>query len=165
MQNSSFTKQNISFETNQEDQHSHANDGGPDVQRVEQIGSVDFDRALPKIGFGADYKLSADQGNAEGQWRYGVCLLNGEGVEVDLRMAAHYFKLSADQGNAEGQWRYGACLLNGHGVGVDFRMAAHYFKLCADQGNAEGQWRYGDCLLNGRGVGVDFRMAAHYLKL
>ena len=43
------------------------------------------------------YKLSADQGNAVGQWRYGSCLEKGIGVEEDGHEAARYYKLSADQ--------------------------------------------------------------------
>jgi TPR repeat protein len=58
-------------------------------------------------------KLSADQGNAEGQWRYGVCLQKGDGISKDLRGAAHYYQLSADQGNAFGQLRYGVCWQKG----------------------------------------------------
>jgi TPR repeat protein len=52
----------------------------------------------------ADYfRLSADQGNAEGQFAYGKSLSNGDGVVMDKSLAAHYFKLSADQGNAHAQ--------------------------------------------------------------
>jgi TPR repeat protein len=37
-------------------------------------------------------RLLADQGNAVGQWRYGVCLRDGIGISKDLKGAAHYLK-------------------------------------------------------------------------
>jgi TPR repeat protein len=52
------------------------------------------------------FKLSADQGNADGQCNYGCCLEHGRCIEKDLKLAAYYFKLSADQGNAGGQSNY-----------------------------------------------------------
>jgi TPR repeat protein len=35
------------------------------------------------------FKLSADQGNAVGQVRYGECLRDGKGVSIDMRSAAY----------------------------------------------------------------------------
>jgi TPR repeat protein len=31
------------------------------------------------------FKLSADQGNADGQWLYGVCLHDGKEISKDLK--------------------------------------------------------------------------------
>jgi TPR repeat protein len=45
------------------------------------------------------YKLSADQGNANAQLRYGFCLENGIGVAQNLGLATDFYKLAADQGN------------------------------------------------------------------
>jgi TPR repeat protein len=45
-------------------------------------------------------KLSADQGNADAQFRYGLQLAKGEGVGRDRMQAAHYYKLAADQKHA-----------------------------------------------------------------
>jgi TPR repeat protein len=42
--------------------------------------------------------------------------VTGSGVDVDLRIAAHYFKFAAEQGYAEAQYNYGVCLRNGSGV-------------------------------------------------
>jgi TPR repeat protein len=41
----------------------------------------------------AHFKLSADEGNADGQFHYGNCLLYGQGVPTNYSEAAHYFKL------------------------------------------------------------------------
>jgi TPR repeat protein len=112
-----------------------------------------------------DFKLSADQGNADRQWLYGLCLQDGRGVPIDCASAAHYFKLLADQGNADGQCSYGLCLRDGRGVPIDFAGAAHYSQLSADQGNSGGQCCYGLCLRDGNGVRINFAGAAHYFKL
>jgi TPR repeat protein len=47
-------------------------------------------------------KLSADDGNAVGEYGYGESLLSGNKIPLDSCGAAHYFKISADQGNAIG---------------------------------------------------------------
>jgi TPR repeat protein len=52
------------------------------------------------------YRLSADQGNSEGQWRYGDCLRNGKGVTRDPVEAMRWYKRSSDQCNVDGQRRY-----------------------------------------------------------
>jgi TPR repeat protein len=53
------------------------------------------------------FKLSADQGNADGQCCYGRSLRDGTGISKDLISAAHYFELSADQGSVDDQCSYG----------------------------------------------------------
>ena len=70
------------------------------------------------------------RGDADAQFNYGVCLLNGRGVRQNYEEAARYFKLSADQGNADGQFAYGICLKKGLGVRRDRQEAKRYFKLC-----------------------------------
>jgi TPR repeat protein len=55
------------------------------------------------------YKLSADQGNASGRLRYGLCLEKGRGIGKNAAEAVKYYKLSADQGNAYGKAAYARC--------------------------------------------------------
>jgi TPR repeat protein len=56
------------------------------------------------------FKLSPDEGSADGQWQYGECLRDGKDISKDLISTAQYFKLSADQGSAYGQCCYGRYL-------------------------------------------------------
>ena len=50
------------------------------------------------------YKLSADQGNAQGQANLASAYARGlGGLPKDEREAVRLHKLSADQGNAQGQ--------------------------------------------------------------
>jgi hypothetical protein len=69
------------------------------------------------------FKRSADHGNSEGQFRYGLCLEFGKGVPIDLVSAADYYKKSAEQGDEQGQLKYGLCLENGQGVPLDLISA------------------------------------------
>jgi TPR repeat protein len=46
------------------------------------------------------FRRAADQGLAEGQYRFGVCCVSGEGVTEDSAIAFNYFQLSSEQGNA-----------------------------------------------------------------
>jgi TPR repeat protein len=81
------------------------------------------------------FKMSADQGNSEGQWRYGRCLFGGCGVPKDLAEGAKYLKLAADQGQADARYEYGRALRIGRGVAKDPVEAAKYSRLAADRGS------------------------------
>jgi TPR repeat protein len=97
-------------------------------------------------------RLSAEQGDRNAQFKYGVRLEYGRGVPMNKSLAAHYYKLSADQGDPQSQFSYGDCLAHGRGVPKNKSLAAHYYKLSADQGFAHGQSAYGFYLYHGRGV-------------
>jgi TPR repeat protein len=56
------------------------------------------------------FKLAADQGDTEAQYKYGVCLRDGIGVSVDFVQSAYYFKLAADQGLEQAQYDYAVSL-------------------------------------------------------
>jgi TPR repeat protein len=75
------------------------------------------------------FKLSSDQGNADGQFWHGVCL-HGTGIPKDLKGAWNYFKLSADQRNADGHFPYGQYLLDGKGISIDLSGACFFSTLC-----------------------------------
>jgi TPR repeat protein len=111
------------------------------------------------------FKLSADQGNANGQYWYGICLRDGTGTSENQSEAAKYFKLSADEGYPPAQYDYGRCLLNARGVSRNVAEASRYFKLSADSGNHDGQFMFGICLLRGYGVARNTTGYYHYLKL
>jgi TPR repeat protein len=72
------------------------------------------------------FKLAADQGLADAQFNYGVCLENGRGVPSDFQKAVHYYKLAADQEMANAQLNYGICLYNGRGVPIDLQKGGHF---------------------------------------
>jgi TPR repeat protein len=61
-------------------------------------------------------KLSAVQGDAAGQYRYGRSAAKGIGIEQNLTKAAKWYKRAADRKNANAAFRFGEFLENGIGV-------------------------------------------------
>jgi hypothetical protein len=59
------------------------------------------------VGGAKYFKMSADQGNSDGQDEYGWALRNGFGAQEDFAHVAKYFKLSADQGHSDGPFTMG----------------------------------------------------------
>ena len=55
------------------------------------------------------YRLSAEQGNADGQYELGRMYFQGQGVPQDYKEAVKWYRLSAEQGFANAQ----------HNLGVD----------------------------------------------
>jgi TPR repeat protein len=110
------------------------------------------------------YRLSADQGNSQGQFRYGRCLEHGIGVAKDSAEAAKYYKLSANQGNSHGQVSYGRCLEFGTGVQKNIAVAARYYGLATEQGSSSGQYSFGRCHEHGIGVEENLSVAVAYYK-
>ena len=111
------------------------------------------------------FKMLADQGNAEAQLVYAMCLERGEGVPRNLSEAARYSKMAADQGLADAQFNYGLRLERGTGVPRNLSEAARYYKMAADQGLADAQLNYGVRLERGEGVSRNLKEAAHYYKM
>jgi TPR repeat protein len=108
--------------------------------------------------------LSADQGNADAQLNYGLCLRDGRGVGRDYVKAADYFKLSADQGNDEAQCNYGLCCLTGLGVSHNYSEAVKSFRIAARKNLSSADSYLGICLLAGLGSCVDFEGSEEMFK-
>jgi TPR repeat protein len=81
--------------------------------------------------------MSAESGNAEAQFRFGLCCLNGIGLPQNSAEAAKWFALSAYQGYAPGQYFLGVCYYQGEGVAADLDEARRLFKLAAEQGDPQ----------------------------
>ena len=77
--------------------------------------------------------MAADQGNMEGQWNYGTCLLNGTRVPLDHAEDARYLKLAA----ADAQPDYAKCLLDGKGVPLNVKRDMRYLTMAVNQGHGE----------------------------
>ena len=69
------------------------------------------------------YRMSADQGDAWGQYYLGAMYGKGTGVPQDYKEAIKWSKLSADQGYAMAQFVLGMMYYNGLGVPKDFKQA------------------------------------------
>jgi TPR repeat protein len=117
-----------------------------------------------KANVAGHYHRLADQGDAEGENNYGLCLMTGFGVTENRRAAAGFFQRSAYHRSPCGQCNFGRCLLHGIGVRTNPGAAARLLQTSADQGHSVGQYFYGICLWDGVGVGRNLEMAADYFK-
>jgi TPR repeat protein len=68
---------------------------------------------------------------------YGICLLEGKGVE--MAPAVDYFKHSANQHNLTARINLGFCLYHGIGVKENRLKFVECFNEAADHGDAVGQ--------------------------
>ncbi|MBQ9538988.1 MAG: sel1 repeat family protein, partial [Treponema sp.] len=85
------------------------------------------------------YKKSAAQGDAIGQFRFGMCCFQGCGTEQNDTESFVWFEKSAEQGNADAQHMLGVCYLNGCGTEKDSKKAYEWLKKSAEQGNTKAK--------------------------
>ena len=97
-------------------------------------------------------RKAAEQGDAEAQYRLGVCYHWGSGVPQDKGEAAKWYRKSADQGFASAQHNLGFLYAGGDGVPRDKEEAVKWFRKAAEQEDALAQFRLGTCYLYGNGV-------------
>ena len=106
------------------------------------------------------YRLSADQGNPDAQYKLGSMYEHNEAVVpggivpakrglassiydkegADTQQyaeAAKWYRRSAEQGNADAQYAFGRLYENGTGVDQDHVEAYKWFNLAADKGRAD----------------------------
>ncbi|CAG8574921.1 8807_t:CDS:2 [Ambispora gerdemannii] len=78
------------------------------------------------------FKQAADDGIAEAQLRYALCILNSEGVRYNRDEFLKYLRFAADNGNPSAQYYLGDVLLNGKlGVEKDEYEGENYIRLAA----------------------------------
>ena len=102
----------------------------------------------------------ADAGDGQAMNNLGVLYDLGQGVEMDVGRALHWFAESAKTGNTSGMSNYGRMLEQGRGMDANPEEAARWFDLAARQGQAEAQYNLGMLYELGRGVPKDLRAAA-----
>lgn len=106
----------------------------------------DFKKAV------AYFKKAAKNGDIGAMVKYGVCLLEGEGVdnhnreeaEENYKKAAKYFEKTIERGQDENaMYYYSLQLLEGKGVEKDTEKAIYYLKNAADLHQADAENKYG----------------------
>ncbi|MBQ9405771.1 MAG: sel1 repeat family protein [Desulfovibrio sp.] len=109
---------------------------------------------------GRIWRELADAGDGQAMSNLGVLYDLGQGVEVDMGRALHWFAEAAKKGNPSGMSNYGRMLEQGRGIAANPEEAARWFDLAARQGQAEAQYNLGMLYELGRGVPKDLRAAA-----
>lgn len=103
-------------------------------------GSGGFANKQRQIGqiyeHGHDWYISAaEQGDAESQWRVGLCCSEGAGVVLNEAEAARWYGLAAEQGHEKAQSELGRFYFMGIGVERSDKQAMKYFEMAADKGD------------------------------
>ena len=80
------------------------------------------------------YKLAADQGDSNAQWRIGAIYYTGKGVSKNEFEGLKWIQLAAKSGKAEAQFFFASCLLQGKCVAKNTGEAVKWCELAANQG-------------------------------
>lgn len=98
------------------------------------------------------YRLAAERGHAESQYKLGQCFYFGYGVDKDFSEAIDWYRKAAEQGHIEAQYKLGRCYYCGYGVDKDYSEAVKFYKKAAERGHAGAQSSLGLCFFRGHGV-------------
>ncbi len=118
----------------------------------------DFERGYYRLALKA-WTVSANRGDAEGQYFLGQLYAQGRGAPQDFAKAALWFGESASQGYSHGQFALGYLSEHGRGVSKDQSNALKWYGLAADQSLAMAHNNVGLMYEEGRGVRQDYAQA------
>ena len=112
-----------------------------------------------------EFKILAEQGNAEAQFMLYSIYSLGKGVAVSGIEAFRWLIESAQQGNADALYYLGVKFDIGEGVPQDFARAFRFFLLSATQGHANAQYILGVKYDIGEGVTQNYSEAINWYRL
>jgi len=115
--------------------------------------------ANPKEAF-KWYRLSATQGNSEGQDALSNLLSSGDGIERDFPAAIHWAKKAIAQGEARSAFNLGTIYRD---LGK-LKLAFHWYCRAADMGDADAFVDIGLCYLFGVGTKQDQKLALSFFQ-
>ncbi len=81
-----------------------------------------------------EFRLAAEQGDAQAQFQLGVMYDEGQGVAQDFREAVPWYRRAAEQGHALAQNNLGVVYGKGQGVTQDYVIAHKWTNLASAQG-------------------------------
>ena len=112
-----------------------------------------------------EWRLFAEQGDANAQFNLGLMYATGKGVAQDSAEAVKWFRKAAEQGVARAQYNLGHMYETGDGVAQDSGAAVQWFLQAAEQGVARAQYNLGLMCREGRGVPRDYAKAMGWFQM
>ena len=106
----------------------------------------DFKNAVPLI------RQSAEKGDAEAQYNYGICFQQGVEVIKNDSLANKWFLLSAKQGWKDAQFKIAYSYARGRGLEKNEIKAFCWSVKCAEQQDSECMLNVVNCYLEGHGT-------------
>lgn len=112
----------------------------------------------------AEWRPSAEDGDAASQYGMGLIYESGRGVGRDYTQAARWYRMSAEQGHPGAQFNLGHLHRLGSGVPPDMSQAVHWWRMAADQGLSQAQLALGVAYQRGEGVAADPEQAVMWFE-
>ena len=110
------------------------------------------------------FKWASDQGDANGLYNLGMCLMSGYGCRKDEQKAFECFRTAAEAGHPEAINNLGGFFRDGIVVRPNQQVAVVWFKKSAELGNTFGTLNYALALLAGDGVAKNEKGAVKLLR-
>jgi len=85
------------------------------------------------------FRLAADQGHEEAQYKLGEMYFYGYGYISDYKEAVKWYRLSAEQGHSSAQEMLGVMYKNGKGVTTDYVKAHKWFNIAGASQNSSAR--------------------------
>jgi uncharacterized protein len=111
------------------------------------------------------YRIAAGSGHPPAQLRYGIALLTGRGVEIDLFNGESWLRRAALAGEAAAAAMVGDLYARHGELPPNYAEASIWLRRAAEAGHTGAAKILGHLLLEGAGVAPDPDEAAHWLRL
>lgn len=107
--------------------------------------------------------IAAEGGSFEAQNALGSCYENGEGTEIDLPLAMHYYQKASHKSNCA-MFNLGSMYEKGNGVEKNFDEAVKCYKKAAEDGHFSAQILLGELYYDGKNVEKNIDEAIKWYK-
>ena len=111
-----------------------------------------------------EVKAKAEAGDADSEYRLGLCYYNGEGVAKNYAEAVKWYRKAAEQNYAEAQFSLGYCYANGKGVAKNDAEGVKWCRKAAEQNYAPAQYILGLSYAQGQGVAKNYAEAVKWYR-
>lgn len=105
---------------------------------------------------------AADGGHVEAQFGLAMLYYKGQGTDLDLAQAAHWFGLAAKQGSMRARTQLGGMYARGEGVVANWNKAIAWWHMAAAQGSERAQYQLGLVYEHGTGIDRDLDAAKRW---
>jgi len=112
-----------------------------------------------------EFRVLAEQGDADAQYNLGLMYDKGHGVAQDYKEAMKWYRKAAEQGDAYAQYYLGFMYRDGHGVIQDYKEMLKWYRKAAEQGHAAAQITLGYMYRDGHGVAQDYVQAHKWFNI
>jgi TPR repeat protein len=108
-----------------------------------------------------EFRLPAEQGDADAQSFLGYFYANGIGVTKDIKEARKWLRKAAEQGEVKAQYN----LALSYDEAQDYKSAVEWYRRAAQQGFVWAQFKLGKKYFHGKGVAVSKKKATKWYRL